>query len=195
MIRHRIASDVAVSVLRAQGIEMGAGVRLLGWPIITRAESSRIQIGARSRLVSRSDRTALGVNHPVVLRTLLPGALIEIGDNVGISGGSICAAVHVTIGNGTMLGANVVVADTDFHPLDSRERWSEGVPAPAAEHAVVIGRNVFVGTGAIILKGALIGDDTVIGAGSVVSGSIPPGVVAAGNPARVLRSLSRHSSP
>ncbi len=54
---------------------------------------------------------------------------------------------------------------------------------------VEIGDNVFVGMGARILKGARIGDDAVIGAGSVVTGEIPAGVVAAGNPARVVREL------
>jgi acetyltransferase-like isoleucine patch superfamily enzyme len=192
-VRHRVASDVIVTALRARGVGIDAGVRFLGRPIVSRARDSEIHIGADSRLVSRSDRTALGVNHAVVLRTLLPGAVLVLGRNLGMSGGSICAARRVTIGDGSLLGANVTVVDTDFHPLDSEERWSAGIPVPEEADEVVIGRNVFLGTGVIVLKGSVIGDNSVIGAGAVVSGTIPSGVIAAGNPARVLRFLEQTS--
>jgi acetyltransferase-like isoleucine patch superfamily enzyme len=189
LVRHRLVSETIVMTLRARGIAIGEGVRFLGRPIVTRAADSEIRIGPGCRLVSRSERTALGVNHAVVLRTLLPGAVLELGRNVGMSGGSIGAARRVTIGDGSLLGANVTVADTDFHPLDDDERWSAAMPQPVAAVEVVIGRNVFLGTGAIVLKGSVIGDNSVIGAGSVVAGHIPAGVVAAGNPARVLRTV------
>jgi acetyltransferase-like isoleucine patch superfamily enzyme len=128
------------------------------------------------------------VNHPVVLRTLRPGASIRIGAHVGISGGSICAADTVTIGDGTLLGANVTVADTDFHPINPHKRQESGQHGASA--AVAIGRNVFIGTNSIILKGVHIGDNAVIGAGSVVTKSIPADVIAAGNPCRPIRSLT-----
>lgn len=189
LVRHRVLSEAIVAVLRARGITVGEGARFLGRPIVTRAAGSEIRVGAGCRLVSRSDRTALGVNHPVVLRTLLPSAVLQLGRNVGISGGSIGVARRVTIGDGSLLGANVTVVDTDFHPLDHDERWSAAMPLPVEADEVVIGRNVFLGTGAIVLKGSVIGDNSVIGAGSVVTGHIPAGVVAAGNPARVLRTV------
>jgi len=139
-------------------------------------------------LISVSFATALGINHPVVLRTLRPEAKITIGSRVGISGGSICAAKLVAIGEDTMLGANVTIADTDFHSLDARERASNnGGEGAVAE--VTIGKRVFVGTNVTILKGVTIGDDTVIGAGSVVTKSIPANVIAAGNPCHPIRNL------
>jgi acetyltransferase-like isoleucine patch superfamily enzyme len=149
------------------------------------AQKSKIIIGNRVVLCSLSRYTALGVNHPIVLRTLKPNARIEIGDDVGISGGSICAAEAITIGPCTLFGANVTVVDTNFHPLTAANRRysSEGVTSAP----VVIGRNVFVGTGAVILQGVHIGDNTVIGAGSVVTHDIPANVIAAGNPCKVLR--------
>jgi acetyltransferase-like isoleucine patch superfamily enzyme len=159
-------------------------------PLISIIPGSECRIGKGSVLVSASFATALGVNHPVVLRTLRTGARIEIGARVGISGGSICAAALVKIGDDTMIGANVVIADTDFHSLmprmrvESREREVEiGIP-------VEIGERVFIGANSVILKGVSIGNNTVIGAGSIVTKSVPGNLVAAGNPCRPLRELT-----
>jgi maltose O-acetyltransferase len=90
----------------------------------------------------------------------------------------------VTIGDGSMFGPGVQIYAAT-HPLDAVERLKGlefGKP-------VTIGRAVWVGGGAIICPGATIGDGTVIGAGSVVVRDIPAGVVAAGNPCRVIRTL------
>jgi acetyltransferase-like isoleucine patch superfamily enzyme len=187
----RRASQSALShayrqALRIQGAEIDGSVLLIGRPIVARLAESTIKVGARSVLTSKSRFTALGVNHPVILRTLLPGAQILIGRDVGISGGSICAAHRVEIGDGCLLGANVVVADTDFHVLRNRSRRYMGTPPGEPSDGVRIGRNVFIGTGSVILKGVSIGDDAVIGAGSVVARSVPAGAVCAGSPARVL---------
>jgi len=191
LVRHRLQSDLTVRSLRAQGAVLGHGVRFIGRPIVELAPSSMLQVGARTRIISVTSRTPLGVNHAVVLRTLLPGAIISLGDDVGVSGGSICSAVNVAIGNGTMLGANVTVVDTDFHPIDGRQRRYAPLPEPIAEDAVVIGSNVFIGTGAIILSGTHLGDDCVVGAGAVVKGHFEGGVVLAGNPARVIGSVPK----
>jgi acetyltransferase-like isoleucine patch superfamily enzyme len=174
-------------LLEWHGVACADGVSLLGAPIITRHAGSTIRIGRNVVLCSRSADTALGVAHPVIIRTLSPDARIEVGDDAGLSGTTICAATSVSIGAECLIGADVSIVDTDFHPLaPTGRRYSrEGI----AHFPVAIGRNVFIGTGSRILKGAQIGDDTVIGAGSVVTGTIPAGVIAAGNPCRVLRKL------
>jgi len=77
--------------------------------------------------------------------------------------------------------------DTDFHPLDAALRRLE--PSRGATRPVVIEDDVFIGVNCLILKGVTIRRGSVIGAGSVVTGSVPPHVVAAGNPARVVREL------
>jgi acetyltransferase-like isoleucine patch superfamily enzyme len=180
----RVGNELARRRLVRLGVELGDGVRFHGQPIVELADFSSIRIGPSTVLTSRSTHTALGVAHPVVLRTLLPSAQIEIGEDVGISGGSICAAISVTIGDGTLLGADVVVADTDFHPIRHPARRHAPMPEPSPDDAVQIGKNVFIGTRAIVLKGSHIGDDAVVGAGAVVSGVVAPGMVVAGNPAR-----------
>lgn len=169
---------------RRSHVDIGRGVLFYGRPLINTARGSRVRIGDGASLVSRSSRNPLGVNHRVVIRTLLPGAEITIGARTGISGGAICAATSVTIGSGCLFGANVTVVDTDFHPISSPTRAADPIPTPRPEHGVVIGDNVFLGTGATILKGVSIGDDCVIGAGAVVTHNCEPGTIVAGNPAR-----------
>ncbi|MXQ75096.1 hypothetical protein GSM98_02830 [Rhodococcus rhodochrous] len=162
----------------------------MGKPVVSMAEGSRLTVGARSVLVSASQETALGVNHPVVLRTLRPSAEIAIGEDVGISGASICAATSITIGDGTLLGANVSIVDTDFHPIESAARRYSSMPDPSEHDKVTIGPNVFIGTNTIVLKGSSIGEGSVVGAGSVIKGKFPPRSIIAGNPARVIRQFS-----
>jgi acetyltransferase-like isoleucine patch superfamily enzyme len=157
-------------------------------PILSILPGSECRIGEGCMLISVSFATALGVNHPVVLRTMRKGAKILIGENVGMSGGSFCAATQIAIGDQTMIGANVTIVDNDFHSLSPQKRAKEGHEGKG--NSVTIGRNVFIGTSSIILKGVSIGDNTVIGAGSVVTRSIPGNVIAAGNPCRPIRVLT-----
>lgn len=116
-----------------------------------------------------------------------PDAIIELGDGVELNNNAYLksegAGIH--IGPRALLGSNVQILDSDFHDLHP-DRRRGGRPAMAP---VRLGENVFIGDGAKILKGVTIGTDSVVGAGSVVTGSIPAGVIAAGNPARVVREL------
>lgn len=93
---------------------------------------------------------------------------------------------HIYVGDHTMFGPNVTVA-TAGHPIDPQLR-EQGCQYNAS---VRIGKNCWIGAGAIIVPGVTVGDDVVIGAGSVVTKDIPSGVVAVGNPCRVLRQVSQ----
>lgn len=92
---------------------------------------------------------------------------------------------HIYVGDNTMFGPNVTVA-TAGHPIlpELREKYYQ-YNAP-----ISIGRNCWIGAGAVILPGVSVGDNTVIGAGSVVTKDIPANVVAVGNPCRVLREIN-----
>ena len=90
----------------------------------------------------------------------------------------------VHIGERTMFGPSVQIITAD-HPLDAEKR----VSGPELAAPVKIGKRVWVGGGAIILPGVTIGDDTTIGAGSIVTKDIPANVVAVGNPCRVVKKL------
>jgi acetyltransferase-like isoleucine patch superfamily enzyme len=112
---------------------------------------------------------------------------VEVGDRTEFNNNLLIKSegAGIRIGRDGLFGAHVEIFDSDFHDLDPGRRKS-GSPKIAP---VEIGDNVFVGMGVRILKGVTIGSDSVVGAGSVVTGSIPPGVIAAGNPARVIREL------
>jgi maltose O-acetyltransferase len=92
----------------------------------------------------------------------------------------ILDVVEVTIGDGTQIGPGVQILAAD-HPRDAAGRAS----GREFGRPVRIGRNVWIGAGAIVLPGISVGDDALIGAGSVVTRDVPPGATAFGNPARV----------
>ncbi len=175
--------------MRVSGVTAGRSLKAIGAPIVTLFPGSGIRLGDQVTLISMSFATALGVHHPVVLRTLASEASIDIGDGTGISGGTICAAKRVTIGRETRIGANVTISDTDFHSLHPAHRSGHSHPSVSVSE-VHIGNRVLIGTNSIILKGVSIGDNAVIGAGSVVTRDIPADSIAAGNPCRVLRLLT-----
>src|SRR5437762_564972 len=97
---------------------VGPDARIRGLPIVSLARGSSIRIGRHSYLVSRSRITALGVNHPIIIRTLKTSARIRIGDHFRASGVTLCAAKAILIGDRVVMGANVTVVDTDFHSLN-----------------------------------------------------------------------------
>lgn len=179
----------AMRSVRRSGVGMADSVVLVGRPIISRHPKSTISLGANSALVSSPNLTALGVAHPVILRTLREGAVIEIGDDTGISGASICANSSISIGRRCLLGADVAVFDTNFHPLEKIPRRYLPIPQPSHQDRIVIGDDVFIGMRAIVLPGTTIGDGAVIGAGSVVRGVVEDNAVYAGNPAKKIRSI------
>ena len=113
------------------------------------------------------------------------GHHVHLGKNVYINmGAKMVDDTHIYIGDGTMLGPNVVIA-TAGHPIDPRLR-GKGLQYNLS---VRIGKNCWLGAGVIVMPGVTIGDDAVIGAGSVVTRDIPSGVVAVGNPCRILRKI------
>jgi len=169
------------------GRHFGGRVTVFGLPIIRFSRGSKVQIGDDLVLISASFFSEPGVNHPVILRTLSENATLTIGDHVGISGGGICVAKAVSIGNSVMLGANVLVTDTDFHPLVAEGRRYSHAEVMSKE--VNIEDNVFIGMNSLILKGAHIGANSVIAAGSIVTTDIPANVIAGGTPAKIIRNL------
>ena len=178
-------SALWAGMARRQGVELGAEVVCNGRPSFKLCRGSHLKIGAGVTLNSYGRSNPLYCAQPVFFSTLSKDARIDIGDRSGISGSSICALSSVTIGEDTLIGAGCQIFDNDFHHRDGRgwrsPRLSEAKP-------VVIGNHVFVGAGVIILKGVEIGEGATIGAGSVVTRDIPPNSIAAGQPAKVLRS-------
>jgi acetyltransferase-like isoleucine patch superfamily enzyme len=176
--------------LKVRGINLGKQCVFYGLPIISRFPGSTISIGDRVVLCSDSRFTALGVNHPVILRTLRKETKIFIDSDCGLSGTTICAAKSIYIGKQTLIGANVSIFDTDFHTISPKGRRFCTDPEKIATKPVKVEDNVFIGTNSLICKGVTIGKNSIIGAGSVVVKNVQPSKIYAGNPAKEITHVS-----
>ena len=152
--------------LKLKGVNIGPGAKSYGMPRILKFRDSQIKIGARFENRNWWDSNPLGINHPTIICTWARGAKITIGRDVGISGGSLVATKSITIGDGTLIGANSLIIDSDFHPLKSRKRRYAKKGVRSAP--IKIGKNVFIGTNCTILKGAVIPNNAIVPAGAVV---------------------------
>jgi len=192
---HLLTDRVLVRVwLRAIGVAYGSGCRFDGFPVIRLARKSELLIGNRVLINNRVYGNAATMTHRTSLTTLREHASIRIHDDVGLSGNSIAACESIEIGARTMIGSGSVLWDTDFHPLDPEMRRQHPTHG-ARSRAIRIEEDVFVGARSMILKGVTIGQGSIVGAGSVVTSSIPAGVIAAGNPAKVIRQNGSSKSP
>jgi acetyltransferase-like isoleucine patch superfamily enzyme len=171
---------------------VGCGARVWGWFQVMVHPGSRIIIGDALHMVSSSDRSAITLFSRCSL-TALAGGQIRLGHHVGLNGTTITSKKRIEIGDGTIIAPNVIIVDSDFHshwPPESRFSPSTG----ESDREVIIGRNVWIGMNSVILKGSHIGDNSIIGAGSLVTGAIPANVIAVGNPAKVLRHIGTSST-
>ncbi len=113
------------------------------------------------------------------------GSHLHVGARTFVNFGLVALdAAPITIGDDVQMGPNVQLL-TPTHPTDPatrRDRWEAAGP-------IAVGNNVWLGGGVIVLPGVTIGADTVVGAGAVVAKDLPAGVVAVGNPARVIRDV------
>ena len=118
-----------------------------------------------------------------------PGATLEIGDSVSVNFGTgISADRSIRIGNRVRIGPYGMILDTDYHAARDHDAETPALP-------VEIGDDVWLALRVTVLRGSSIGAGSVITAGSVVVGRIPEGVIAGGNPARVIRSLKTGAQP
>ena len=116
------------------------------------------------------------------------GHHVHLGNNVYFNMGvTMVDDTHIYIGDNVMLAPNVIIA-TAGHPIDPELR-SQGLQYNMPVH---IGKNCWLGAGVIVMPGVTVGENTVIGAGSVVTKDIPANVVAVGNPCHVLRPVGAH---
>ena len=180
--------------LRYHGVELGRHACIYDKIYFKKARTARIVIG--------SDLTfSSGCGYNPLCRNLRGsvcvdgGATLKIGNHVGMSSPCLWVKSSLTIGNNVKIGGDCILIDNDAHSLDYKIRNS-GVRLPdgtsldvknAARKPIVIGDDVLIGTRCIILKGVTIGPRSVIGAGSVVTKDIPADCIAAGNPARVIK--------
>jgi acyl-[acyl carrier protein]--UDP-N-acetylglucosamine O-acyltransferase len=163
-------------VLRRQRVAFGGGV-IANHRLVIRGPGT-VTVGDRANLYAFAGKTRL------ITRT--PSAEIRVGPNARLNGPLLQADTLIEIGADCIVG-QAHILDSDMHSLALDRRVNAAARVRTAP--VILERNVWVSRGAAILPGVRVGEGSVIGYGSVVTKDIPPGVLAAGNPARVIRRL------
>jgi maltose O-acetyltransferase len=171
-------TGIALNVLRARfylrkANFLGKYIQLIGRP----------KIGAWGGEMYIHDKVIIDSSTAMVELVSNYGGRLEIGERTYINyGTSIAANAAVTIGKRCHIGTHCIIIDYDYHGIEERDN-------PPPPEPITIGDNVWLGARVIVLKGVTIGQDSVIAAGSVVTKDIPPRSVAAGMPAKVIRTF------
>lgn len=180
------------------GVTLAKGGTFVGIPKFRRPPGSTIKIGKNIRMLSSFSSNLHGLNRKCMISSLTRSGEISIGNDVGLSGVIIACASKIKIGDRVMIGANTTISDTDSHPINYQHRYPSyyGLDNSVLTQftntkEIIIEDDVFIGMHSLILKGSHIAKGSVIGAGSIVTGYIPPGVIAAGQPARILKHIEK----
>lgn len=161
-----------------------------GLPFIHISRQANVEIGNNFTLSNSIFNAASGIKGRCKIEVRNAATLL-IGSNVGISLTTIECHERIVIGNNVKIGFGCHIMDTDFHSLDAQIRTSDKDLVSAKKCPIEICDNVFVGANSMILKGVKVGENAIIGAGSIVSNDIPANVLAAGNPCKVIRALKQ----
>ncbi len=154
----------------------GPGCRFM-YPGSVQISGPRISLGRDVHIMALPDK-------PVRLSVFEGLGSIHVGDYTIINPGSrVTSASSISIGKSCMLAMNAYLSDADWHDLHHR------IYAPGATAPIVLEDNVWIGDSALVTKGVTIGENSVVGAWSVVTRDVPANVVVAGNPARIVREL------
>ncbi|MBE0675137.1 MAG: acyltransferase [Bacteroidales bacterium] len=166
--------------LMMSGIPYGKSIHFFGLAKFKRANLGKIRIGDSCVFRSMSTSNLIGINRPCIISALEPGSELIIGNNCGFSGTVIGCFKRIEIGPDVMCGANTLITDSDWHPGD---------PRCGSSKPIILERNVWLGVNVTVLKGVTIGENSIIGAGSIVTADIPKDTIAAGNPCKVIKKI------
>ena len=173
--------------MKFNGVSWGKGLKLYGIPYIFKSRSSKLSFGTNCTVNSSMLSNLIGLYQRTVIVSRC-GATVEIGNNVGMSGVTIYARNKITIGDNTLIGANVKILAHDFHPIEIEARNAHD-KSKITSKPIDLGKNCFIGCNALILKGTTLGEGCVVGAGAVVSGKFPDNSVIVGNPGKIIKTL------
>lgn len=183
-------AELLVAVWRQfdEGAEIGGNVKL-------GLDARMVNLGAKENARLHGDSVIRGVLRLEPRGRLSVGRFCYIGDGVIVS-----AQEDVRIGEATLLAHGVQVFDNNSHPVSAEARELQfrrmmgfkdrTGPIVIEASPVHIGKRCWIGMHSLVMKGVTIGDDTIVAAGSVVSSSLPEGVIAGGNPAKIIRTLT-----
>jgi acetyltransferase-like isoleucine patch superfamily enzyme len=175
-LQKRLEAWLVSHFLEPQLDECGTGLEIIGARWVS-FSGPKIRLGQHVHMMALRDA-------PIRLAVFEGMGEISVGDHVLMNPGvRIVSAESITIGKDCMLAMHCHLSDADWHDVDHR------IFAPGKTRAIHIGDNVWLGDGVRVLKGVTIGDNTIVGAGSVVTKSLPDDVIAGGNPAVVIGEL------
>lgn len=171
------------------GVLFDTSFKSRGVPIVSVSLKGKLSIGENFMMHSGKFYNMIGRQQQCYFIVERHG-VVTIGKNVGISCTAIVCHNKIIIGDNVRIGGGSVIYDTDFHSIYIDERLANPENINLVKTApVIINDGAFIGAHTIVLKGVSIGSNSVIGAGSVVTKSIPDNEVWAGNPARFVKSL------
>lgn len=169
-----------INKVKSAGIpEINGIITLYNKGILSLGKGVRINSGKYKNVIGGDTRTSIYVKK---------GSVLTIGDKLSMSNSAIVCTEQITIGNHVMIGGSCKIWDTDFHPIDPEMRRKDP-NKNYKSRPIVIKDNAFIGGCSIILKGVTIGQNAVIGAGSVVSKDVPDNEIWGGNPARFIKKI------
>ena len=178
-------SILALKIIYGQQLYFSHKPKIWGGIVVKILGDGFIKIGSNAHLVSASKRSFITLYSKIQL-TVYKGGKIIVGDNVALNGTVITSKKAISIDSGTMVAPNVIIVDSDFHqPWPPESRFISDTSS--FDQEVKIGKNVWIGMNSLILKGSTIGDNSIIAAGSIVTGKIPENCIAAGSPAKPIK--------
>ena len=182
-IKKPFCSVFAYIALWGWGAKAGSNLKVLGF--LRLHIEGKLILGENVRINSKA-YNYVGIDRRMSIY-VGPEGILEIGDGCALSNSTIVCLKSVRILPGTFIGGGCDIYDTDFHQINTIDRLENSGDILTGE--IVIGPNAFVGGHVKILKGVTVGQGAVIGAGSVVTKSVPPYEIWAGVPAKFIRQL------
>lgn len=172
-------------ILKCRHVDYGNKLETVGRLYCVSDMPHSIQIGNNVSINSSFKSNPIGGDCRTTFFTREDGRII-IGNGCKLSNVTLFSTELIQLGKNVMVGGGVKIYDTDFHSLDFEKRMNGNV---GVSKAVLIEDGAFIGAHSIILKGTKIGEQSIIGAGSVVTKDIPAGEIWAGNPAKFIRKI------
>lgn len=178
----KLVSNLIKLHLKFKGVRIGKNT-VLGGFLFVQNKGGRHSIVLGDHVTIHSMRVFNGVLTNRASLITCPGGHIALGDHCGVSGATIVSTDRITIGEGTLVGADAIIIDNDMHYQSGDGQWQSNLGVMNSGKPISIGKNCFIGMRSIILKGVTIGDSCIVGAGTVLTKDMPDNHIACGNPA------------
>ena len=182
---------VQTIIKHKSGLKASDTLKIKGRPIIQISNLAKVVIGDNVTLNSRNYGYHVNMHSPVKLMADRENAVIKIGNNTRINGACLHAYNRIEVGNNCLIAANVQIFDANGHEI-SFENPVNRINTSSNGKPIIIEDNVWIGLNAIVLPGVRIGQGAVIGANTIVDKDVPPMVVFAGNPGKVVRKANQN---